>query len=132
MKFTLSWLKDYLKTDYTLDELILGLTDIGLEVESVNDSAKEFAHFIVGEIITVDQHPNADRLKVCKVSTGNNILQIICGAPNARKGIKVVVAKPGDYIPGLDTIIKLLIISSSKSKITGVNGLLETVSTTVA
>ena len=92
MKFTLSWLKDYLKTDCKLDEIIASLTDIGLEVESVSDPAKELAHFIVGEIISVEQHPNADRLKVCKVSTGNNEHQIICGASNARAGIKVVVA----------------------------------------
>ena len=107
MKFTLSWLKDYLKTDCKLDEIIASLTDIGLEVESVNDLAKDLAHFIVGEIISVEQHPNADRLKVCKVSTGNGVNQIICGASNARAGIKVVVARPGDFIPGLDTIIKV-------------------------
>ena len=59
------------------------------------------------EIVQADQHPNADRLKVCKVATGDGCRQIICGAPNARTGIKVVVAHPGDYIPGLDTVIKV-------------------------
>ena len=107
MKFTLSWLKDHLETDVSVDELALGLTDLGLEVESVEDPLKKLGHFIVGEIVQADHHPDADRLKVCKVATGSTFQQIICGAPNARVGIKVVVAQPGDYIPGLDTIIKV-------------------------
>ncbi len=107
MKFTLSWLRDYLKTDVDVDNLIFGLTDLGLEVESVTDPAKQISHFTVGEIVQADQHPNADRLKVCKVSTEDGLQQIICGAPNACVGKKVVVAKPGDYIPGLDTVIKV-------------------------
>ena len=107
MKFTLSWLKDHLETDAPIDELVLGLTDLGLEVESVDDPVKKLGHFVVGEIVEVDQHPDADRLKACKVAIGSALQQIICGAPNARIGIKVVVAQPGDYIPGLDTIIKV-------------------------
>ena len=107
MKFTLSWLKDHLETNAPVDELVLGLTDLGLEVESVDNPMKKLGHFVVGEIVQADQHPDADRLKVCKVSIGSNVQQIICGAPNARAGIKVVVAQPGDYIPGLDTIIKI-------------------------
>ena len=107
MKFTLSWLKDHLETSISVDELVSGLTDLGLEVESIDDPVKKLGHFVVGEIIQADQHPEADRLKVCKVATGNTLQQIICGAPNARTGIKVVVAQPGDYIPGLDTIIKV-------------------------
>ena len=107
MKFTLSWLKDHLETNVHVDKLVLGLTDLGLEVESVDNPVKKLGHFVVGEIVQADQHPNADRLKVCKVATGSTLQQIICGAPNARVGIKVVVAQPGDYIPGLDTIIKV-------------------------
>ena len=107
MKFTLSWLKDHLETNASVDELVFGLTDLGLEVDSVNDPMQKLGHFVVGEIIQVDQHPDADRLKVCKVAIGSTVQQIICGAPNARSGIKVVVAQPGDYIPGLDTIIKI-------------------------
>ena len=107
MKFTLSWLKDHLKTDVLSDDLISALTDLGLEVENVIDLAKELGHFLVGEIIEASPHPNADRLKVCKVSTGHSLQQIICGAPNARAGIKVVVAQPGDFIPGLETKIKI-------------------------
>ena len=107
MKFTLSWLKDHLETDVTVDELVLGLTDLGLEVESVDDPIKKLGHFLVGEIVQADQHPGADRLKVCKVAIGSTSQQIICGAPNARAGVKVVVAQPGDYIPGLDRIIKV-------------------------
>ena len=107
MKFTLSWLKDHLETKVPVDELVLGLTDLGLEVERVDDPIEKLGHFVVGEIVQADQHPDADLLKVCKVATGSTLQQIICGAPNARAGIKVVVAKPGDYIPGLDTIIKV-------------------------
>ena len=107
MKFTLSWLKDHLKTDMHVDDIVEALTDLGLEVESVSDPTKELNHFTVGEIVQAEQHPNADRLKVCKVATGDGCRQIICGAPNARTGIKVVVAHPGDYIPGLDTVIKV-------------------------
>jgi len=107
MKFTLSWLKDHLQTDVALDDLVLGLTDLGLEVDSVIDPAKKVAHLTVGEIVRVEQHPNADRLKVCEVNIGDSSKQIICGAINARAGIKVVVAQPGDYVPGIDTIIKV-------------------------
>ena len=85
----------------------MALTDLGLEVESVKNPVKELDHFIVGEIVDVVKHPNADRLKVCHVSVGDGTWQIICGAPNARPGIKVVVAKPGDFIPGLKTSIKV-------------------------
>ena len=107
MKFTLSWLKDHLDTQANLENIILALTDLGLEVENVTDPAKQLEHFVVGEILEAKQHPNADRLRVCQVSTGNQSQQIICGAPNVRVGMKVVVAKPGDYIPGLDTVIKI-------------------------
>ena len=107
MKFTLSWLKDHLETDASLDHILLSLTDLGLEVEEVLDPMDKLKHFTIGEVLEAEQHPDADRLKVCKVLTGQGIKQIICGAPNARAGIKVVVAQPGDYIPGIDTTIKV-------------------------
>ena len=103
MKFTLSWLKEHLTTDATLDEIVDKLTLIGLEVEHVEDPAKIYAPFKVVEVISAVQHPNADRLRVCMVDTGEGApLQIVCGAPNARAGIKAVLGLPGTYIPGKD------------------------------
>lgn len=105
MKFTLSWLRDHLETEASVDEITYALTDLGLEVEGVTDPAARLADFTLGYVTEAEQHPDADRLKVCKVATGEEEVQIICGAPNAREGITVVVAKPGVYVPGIDTTI---------------------------
>jgi phenylalanyl-tRNA synthetase beta chain len=105
MKFTLSWLKEHLETTATLDEIVYALTDLGLEVEGVEDRAAKLADFTIGYVQSAEQHPDADRLRVCQVETDEGVKQIICGAPNARAGIKVVVAKPGVYVPGIDTTI---------------------------
>ncbi len=105
MKFTLSWLKDHLDTEASLDEILYALTDLGLEVEEVTNPAARLADFTLGKVVHAEQHPDADRLRVCKVATDEGELQIICGAPNAREGITVVVAKPGVYVPGIDTTI---------------------------
>ena len=114
MKFTLSWLKDHLDTSASLDEIVTTLTMIGLEVERVEDKAKEYAPFKVAQIIEAVQHPNADRLRVCKVDNGTGTpLQIVCGAPNARAGLKTVLGLPGTYIPAKD-------ITLSVGKIRGV------------
>lgn len=99
MKFTLSWLKQHLDTDAPLAEIETRLTELGLEVEGVEDPAKDLGGFIVGEILEAGQHPNADRLRVCKVATGAGTIQVVCGAPNARAGIKVILAQPGTFIP---------------------------------
>ncbi|HWE78181.1 MAG TPA: phenylalanine--tRNA ligase subunit beta, partial [Pseudolabrys sp.] len=114
MKFTLSWLKDHLDTSAPLDEIVNTLTMIGLEVERVEDKAKEYAPFKVVQILEAVQHPNADRLRVCKVDNGTGApLQIVCGAPNARAGLKTVLGLPGTYIPAKD-------ITLSVGKIRGV------------
>jgi phenylalanyl-tRNA synthetase beta chain len=105
MKFTLSWLKDHLETDASLDEIAETLTDLGLEVEEIINPAARLADFTLGYVTHAEKHPDADRLRVCKVATDEGELQIICGAPNAREGITVVVAKPGVYVPGIDTTI---------------------------
>ncbi|MEP3329268.1 phenylalanine--tRNA ligase subunit beta [Sedimentitalea sp.] len=105
MKFTLSWLKDHLDTNASLDEILYALTDLGLEVEEVTNPAARLSDFTLGKVVHAEQHPDADRLRVCKVATDEGELQIICGAPNAREGITVVVAKPGVYVPGIDTTI---------------------------
>ncbi len=100
MKFTLPWLKEHLETVATLDEIVDKLTMIGLEVERVEDKAKQFEAFKVVSVISAVQHPNADRLRVCMVDTGQGPpLQIVCGAPNARAGMKAVLGLPGTYIP---------------------------------
>jgi phenylalanyl-tRNA synthetase beta chain len=101
MKFTLSWLKDHLETTASLDEIVETLTRIGLEVEGVEDKAKMLAPYKVAYVISAEQHPNADRLRVCRVDTGEGTpIQVVCGAPNARTGMKSVFAPPGTYIPG--------------------------------
>ncbi len=107
MKFTLSWLKDHLETSASLDEILYALTDLGLEVEEVINPADALSDFTLGYVKKAEKHPDADRLRVCEVETDEGMKQIICGAPNAREGITVVVCKPGMYIPGLDLTIKV-------------------------
>jgi len=113
MKFTLSWLKEHLETTATLDEICAKLTSIGLEVESVSDFAEILKAFTVAEIISTQKHPQADKLNMCKVNTGTEILDIVCGAPNARAGIKIPLARIGTIIPANGMEIK-------KTKIRGV------------
>ncbi|BAT59805.1 phenylalanine--tRNA ligase beta subunit [Variibacter gotjawalensis] len=101
MKFTLSWLKEHLDTDASLDKIVETLTAIGLEVENVEDPAKALAAFKIAYVVDAKQHPNADRLRVCMVDTGEGApIQVVCGAPNARTGMKSVFSPPGTYIPG--------------------------------
>jgi phenylalanyl-tRNA synthetase beta chain len=99
MKFTLSWLKKFLDTNLSVAEISEKLTSIGLEVEEIIDQGPALKDFTVAEILDAEKHPNADSLKLCKVDTGSEILQIVCGASNARSGIKVVLAKVGTIIP---------------------------------
>jgi len=107
MKFTFSWLKEHLDTTASLDEVVYALTDLGLEVEEVSDPIKKLNHFTIGKVLKAKKHDDADKLRVCTVHTDNGEAQIICGAPNAREGILVVVAKPGVYVPGIDTTISV-------------------------
>ncbi|MFG6582001.1 phenylalanine--tRNA ligase subunit beta [Sulfitobacter sp. 1A12779] len=115
MKFTLSWLKDHLDTTASIDEITYALTDLGLEVEGVENPAAKLADFTLGYVQSAEKHPDADRLNVCQVETDEGVMQIICGAPNARAGITVVVAKPGVYVPGIDTTIGVGKIRGVKS-----------------
>ncbi|MEM8728510.1 MAG: phenylalanine--tRNA ligase subunit beta [Pseudomonadota bacterium] len=105
MKFTLSWLKTHLDTEASLEEILDTLTDLGLEVEEVTNPLDALKDFTLGFVKEAEKHPDADRLNVCQVETGDGVTQIICGAPNARAGITVVIAKPGTYVPGIDTTI---------------------------
>ena len=100
MKFTLSWLKDHLDTSASLAEIVDTLTRVGLEVESVEDPSAKYEGFVVARVIEARQHPNADRLKVCVVDAGGGPVQVVCGAPNARTGMKGVFSPIGTYIPG--------------------------------
>ena len=101
MKFTLGWLKEHLDTDRSLGEIVDKLTMIGLEVERVEDKAKLLAPFVIARVVEAKQHPNADRLRVCMVDTGGgDPIQVVCGAPNARTGMKGVFVPPGAFIPG--------------------------------
>jgi len=106
MKFTLSWLKEHLETQAALDEIVDKLTMVGLEVEKVTDRAKGLETFVVGHVIEAKQHPNADRLRVCTVDNGKETVELVCGAPNARTGMKGVFAPSGSYIPGTDLTLK--------------------------
>jgi phenylalanyl-tRNA synthetase beta chain len=106
MKFTLGWLKEHLDTQATLDQIVEKLTMVGLEVEKVTDRAKGLEAFVVGHVVEAKQHPNADRLRVCQVDTGTEKVELVCGAPNARTGIKGVFAPSGAYILGTKVTLK--------------------------
>ena len=100
MKFTIGWLKEHLDTKYKDNEIIEKLTDVGLEVESFENINSELDSFKVAKIIIAEQHPNADRLRVCDVDIGEkNIVKVVCGAPNAKKDLLTVYAGPGSIIP---------------------------------
>ncbi len=105
MKFTLSWLKDHLETSASLDDILYALTDLGLEVEDVVNPVAKLAPFTIAKVLHAEKHPDADKLRVCRVLTDEGEKQIVCGAPNAREGITVVLCKPGDYVPGIDVTL---------------------------
>ena len=108
MKFTLAWLKEHLDTTEPLDKIADKLTMIGLEVENIEDKAKALEAFTIARVISADQHPNADRLRVCMVDTGSgDPVQVVCGAPNARAGMTGVFVPPGAYIPGKDITLSV-------------------------
>jgi phenylalanyl-tRNA synthetase beta chain len=115
MKFTLGWLKAHLDTTASLKEIAEKLTAIGLELEGIEDRAEKLKPFIVAHVVEAKQHPDADRLRVCIVDTGTEKLQVVCGAPNARAGMKGVFARAGTYIPGKDIELKKSIIRGQES-----------------
>lgn len=113
MKFTLSWLKEHLETNASLADIVEAMVRVGLEVEHVDDPVERLKAFTIGEVLSAEKHPEADKLRVCKVATKDGVLQIVCGAPNARAGIKVAYAPVGAYVPGID-------VTLTKAKIRGV------------
>jgi phenylalanyl-tRNA synthetase beta chain len=100
MKFTLKWLKEHLETDASIEEICDGLVGVGLEVEGVEDQASALSAFTVCRVKEARQHPNADRLRVCDVETKDGLVQVVCGAPNARTGLVGIFAAPGTHVPG--------------------------------
>ncbi len=118
MKFTLSWLKEHLDTDEPVEKLADKLTMIGLEVEHIDDKAKALAPFTIARVISAEQHPNADRLRVCMVDTGDGgaPVQVVCGAPNARAGLVSVFSAPGTFIPGKNITLGIGTIRGVESR----------------
>jgi phenylalanyl-tRNA synthetase beta chain len=116
MEFSLSWLKTHLDTDAPLDRITDTLTRIGLELEGVENRGAALADFRIAHVIEAVQHPNADRLRACKVDAGNGIVSVVCGAPNARTGMKAVLAMPGAFIPGTGITLKVGEIRGVKSE----------------
>lgn len=106
MKFTLSWLKDFLDTNASVDEIAERLTAIGLEIEEVVDPLAAVKDLIVVSVDECIAHPDSDHLHVLKVNTGKELVQIVCGAPNARAGMKGILARPGDYVPAFGDKLK--------------------------
>jgi len=106
MKFTLSWLKEHLETDATVQQVVDAMTMAGLEVEHVVDPQAKLAAFSVAKIVEAAQHPNADRLRVCQVDTKDGRKEIVCGAPNARVGLTTIYAPIGAYVPGLGVTLE--------------------------
>jgi phenylalanyl-tRNA synthetase beta chain len=117
MKFTLAWLKEHLETDASLAEITETLTRIGLEVENVDNAAEKLAAYRVASVISAEKHPNADRLRVCMVDAGDGTpVQVVCGAPNARTGMKSVFAAPGTFIPGKNMMLTVGTIRGVESR----------------
>ena len=100
MKFSEQWLREWVNPDVTTAELSHQLTMAGLEVDAIEPVAAEFNNVVVGEVVSLEQHPDADRLRVCQVNVGSEILSIVCGAPNVAQGQKVPAALIGAKLPG--------------------------------
>jgi phenylalanyl-tRNA synthetase beta chain len=117
MKFTLSWLKEHLETEASVDEIVETLTRIGLEVEGVENPAAKLAPFTIAKVLTAHRHPQADKLQVLTVDAGTGEqIQVVCGAPNARAGMKGVFGAPGAYVPGSDLTLKVAAIRGVESR----------------
>jgi phenylalanyl-tRNA synthetase beta chain len=116
MKFTLSWLKDHLETEATLDQIVAALTRIGLEVEGVENPAEALGAFRIAKVLTAERHPQADKLQVLSVDAGDGPMQVVCGAPNARAGLVGVFGAPGAYVPGSGVTLKVAAIRGVESR----------------
>ncbi|MCB2102130.1 MAG: phenylalanine--tRNA ligase subunit beta [Rhodobacterales bacterium] len=115
MKFTMSWLKDHLDTDASVQEIADALTMLGLEIEEVVDRSAGLESFVTARVVTAEPHPNADKLRVCTVDNGTETFGVVCGAPNARAGMVGVFAASGAYIPGTGITLKKAAIRGVES-----------------
>ncbi len=117
MKFTLSWLKEHLDTDASLDAIVDTLTRIGLEVEGVHDRSRALAPFTIARVLTAEPHPAADKLRLLTVDTGmGDPVQVVCGAPNAHANLLGVFGGPGAYVPGSDLTLEVATIRGVESR----------------
>jgi phenylalanyl-tRNA synthetase beta chain len=117
VKFTLPWLKEHLDTTASLPEIVDTLTMIGLDVENVEDHAALLKPFVIANVLSAEKHPNADRLRVCMVDIGDGKpIQVVCGAPNARAGMKGVFSAPGTFIPGKNITLAVGTIRGVESR----------------
>jgi len=116
MKFTLSWLKEHLETDASLDEIAARLNALGLEVEGIDNPGERLSAFVVAEVLTAERHPQADKLQVLTVDAGSGPVQVVCGAPNARAGMKGVFGAPGAYVPGSGITLEVAAIRGVESR----------------
>ncbi len=116
MKFTLSWLKDYLDTTATVDQIADGLVGVGLEVEEISNGAATLKDFTVAYVRKAEKHPNADKLRLCEVETKDGVKQVVCGAPNARTGMRAIIALPGVIIPHSGTVFAPATIRGQESQ----------------
>ncbi|GAA0739186.1 phenylalanine--tRNA ligase subunit beta [Sphingomonas japonica] len=115
MKFTLSWLKEHLETEASLNDILAALTRIGLEVEGVDNPGEKLAAFTVARVLSAEKHPQADKLQVLSIDAGSGPIQVVCGAPNARAGLIGVFGPPGAYVPGSDMTLKVAAIRGVES-----------------
>lgn len=116
MKFTLSWLKEHLDTDATLDQIDEALTRVGLEVEGIENPGEKLAAFRVAKVLTAERHPQADKLQVLTIDTGDGVpLQVVCGAPNARAGLVGVLGLPGAVVPANGMVLKVAAVRGVES-----------------
>jgi len=116
MKFTLSWLKEHLDTDATLDQIGEALTRVGLEVEGIENPGEKLAAFRVARVLTAERHPQADKLQVLTIDTGDGVpLQVVCGAPNARAGLVGVLGLPGAVVPANGMVLKVAAVRGVES-----------------
>ena len=117
MKFTLSWLKEHLDTDADVAAISETLTRIGLEVDGIEDPSAKLAAFTIAEVLSAERHPQADKLQILSVNIGaGDPVQVVCGAPNARAGMKGVFGAPGTYVPGSDITLKVAAIRGVESR----------------
>ena len=116
MKFTLSWLKEHLETAAPLAAIVEALTRVGLEVEGMEDPAAALAGFRIARVLSAERHPQADKLQVLMVETGEGApLQVVCGAPNARAGLVGVLGTPGAVVPANGMVLKVAAVRGVES-----------------